>query len=69
MYVDVNMHGSDNSKSGLFICWNAGQVGIVGFDLKDRTVLRAAFFFFFFFPYWSVVRSRRLIADCKTITC
>lgn len=60
MYVDVDMHGSDNSKSGLFICWNAGQVGIVGFDLKDRTALMAAFFFFF--PYWSVVRSRRLIA-------
>lgn len=46
MYVDVDMHGSDNSKSGLFICWNAGQVGIVGFDLKDRTALMAAFFFF-----------------------
>lgn len=38
--VYVNIRGSDNSSNGLFICWNAGQVGIVGFDLKDSQYIK-----------------------------
>lgn len=34
------MRGSDNSNNGL--------LEIVGFDLKDRTAVRAGFLFFFF---------------------
>jgi len=43
----VNVHSSDNSSNGLFICWNAGQLGIIGFDGNDRQYVNSSLFLLF----------------------
>lgn len=40
----VNTHSRDKSSNGLFMCWNAGQLGIVGFDWKDSQYINASLF-------------------------
>lgn len=47
MCVYVNIYTSDNSSNGLFICWNADQLGIVGFDWKDRQYVNDSMFLLF----------------------
>lgn len=40
----VNTRSCDKSSNGLFMCWNAGQLGIVGFDWKDSQYINASLF-------------------------
>lgn len=62
----VNIHSCGKSGNGLFICWNAGQLGIVGFDRKDSQYINDSLFLLFIRMFHDPSDESALSEDFRT---